>query len=179
MDDVEGVVLTGIYGVGKSSVVAEMAYLLEQHDIGYGAIDVDWLWWFEIPDLSKEQSRNILFANLKAVVTNYMDAGASRFLLAWSIRSQEDLDTLKSIVPFPLRVIALTTSLENIKERLSADVTTERQEDIRNSEKWLKAGIDSNIHEAEVSNDRPIQEVATEILELVGWERKNTHNKKG
>ncbi len=133
MSDVEGIVLTGVYGVGKSSVVAEMAYLLEQREIGYGAIDVDWLWWLEIPDLSEEQHRDILFANLKAVVANYLDAGASRFLLAWSIRNQEDLDSLRSVVPFPLRVIALTTSLENIKERLSADVTTERQKDIRNS----------------------------------------------
>ncbi len=55
MSDVEGIVLTGVYGVGKSSVVAEMAYLLEQREIGYGAIDVDWLWWLEIPDLSEEQ----------------------------------------------------------------------------------------------------------------------------
>ncbi len=85
------------------------------------------------------------------------------------------MDSLRSVVPFPLRVIALTTSLENIKERLSTDVTTERQEDIRNSEKWLEVGIDSNIYETEVCNDRPIQEVTTEILKLVGWEHKKTH----
>ncbi len=94
MNGIEGVVLTGVYGAGKTSVIEEMAHLLEQRDVGYAAIDVDWLWWFDIKGLSDQQYQQILFANLKAVVSNYLDAGVDRFLLAWSIRSQEELDEL-------------------------------------------------------------------------------------
>ena len=82
MGDAAGVVLTGVYGVGKSSVVEEMAELLEQDAIAYGAIDVDWLWWFDAPGIGHEASRQVLFANLKSVVGNYLHAGVLRFLLA-------------------------------------------------------------------------------------------------
>ena len=128
MSDAAGVVLTGVYGVGKSSVVEEMAELLEQHTISYGAIDVDWLWWFDAPGVDDEASRQVLFANLKSVAGNYLDAGVMRFLLAWSIRDQAALDALRHALPFPLRVIRLTASIEVIRERLATAVTVGRQQ---------------------------------------------------
>jgi adenylylsulfate kinase-like enzyme len=41
----EGVLLTGVYGSGKSSVAAELAYLLEQRDQPYALPDLDYLRW--------------------------------------------------------------------------------------------------------------------------------------
>ena len=42
---VEGVLITGVYGSGKSSVGAEMAYLLEQRGEPYALLDLDYLGW--------------------------------------------------------------------------------------------------------------------------------------
>ena len=39
----EGVLLTGVYGSGKSSVAQEIAYLLEQRGEPYALLDLDYL----------------------------------------------------------------------------------------------------------------------------------------
>ena len=41
----EAVLLTGVYGSGKSSVAAEIAYLLEQQGELYALLDLDYLSW--------------------------------------------------------------------------------------------------------------------------------------
>ena len=41
----EGVLLTGVYGSGKSSVAEEIAYLLEQQGKPYALLDLDYLGW--------------------------------------------------------------------------------------------------------------------------------------
>jgi adenylylsulfate kinase-like enzyme len=43
MRRVEGVLLTGVYGSGKSSVAEEIAYLLEQRGEPYALLDLDYL----------------------------------------------------------------------------------------------------------------------------------------
>lgn len=169
MSEAAGVVLTGVYGVGKSSVVEELAELLEQRGIPYGAIDVDWLWWFAAPGIDDEAARRVLFANLDCVTRNFLDAGVTRLLLAWSIRDQSDLDALRAALPFPLRVVRLTASLEAIRERLAAAVSSGRKRDLRDAERWQREGTGSDLGEVEVANDRPVREVATEILDWLEW----------
>lgn len=169
VNDAAGAIVTGVFGVGKSSVIEEMAELLEHRGVSYGAIDVDWLWWFHVPEIDDASSRRILFSNLGSVVANYLDAGVVRFLLAWSIRDQRDLDALRKVLPFPLRVLRLTTPIEVIRSRLATEVSVGRQRDLRNAERWLRNGTGSDLAEESVSNDRPIREVANEILDLLGW----------
>ena len=41
----EGVLLTGVYGSGKTSVAEEIAYLLEQRGETYALLDLDFLSW--------------------------------------------------------------------------------------------------------------------------------------
>jgi hypothetical protein len=41
----EGVLLTGVYGSGKSSVAQEIAYLLEHQGEPYALLDLDYLSW--------------------------------------------------------------------------------------------------------------------------------------
>jgi adenylate kinase len=52
----EGVLVTGVYGTGKTSVCEELAELLESAGAAYGAIDLDWLTWFGIAGLDAVQS---------------------------------------------------------------------------------------------------------------------------
>ena len=39
----EGVLITGVYGAGKSTVAAEISYLLEQRRQPYALLDLDFL----------------------------------------------------------------------------------------------------------------------------------------
>ena len=54
--EVEGVLITGVYGAGKSSVAEEIADALEARGALFGAIDLDWLMWFGVPGLEPETS---------------------------------------------------------------------------------------------------------------------------
>jgi Mrp family chromosome partitioning ATPase len=42
-----GVLIVGVYGTGKTSVCTEIAEVLEAAGVSYGAIDLDWLGWYD------------------------------------------------------------------------------------------------------------------------------------
>jgi tRNA uridine 5-carbamoylmethylation protein Kti12 len=41
------VLITGVYGSGKSSVAEEMAAVLEERNASYALLDLDFLAWFD------------------------------------------------------------------------------------------------------------------------------------
>jgi signal recognition particle GTPase len=41
----EGVLITGVYGAGKSSVAVEITYLLEQQQRPFALLDLDYFAW--------------------------------------------------------------------------------------------------------------------------------------
>ena len=45
--DAEAVLVTGAFGTGKTSTIEEIADILEARGVRYGAIDLDWLSWFD------------------------------------------------------------------------------------------------------------------------------------
>jgi hypothetical protein len=167
--EVGGVVVTGVYGVGKSSLVEEMATVLEDAGISYAAIDLDWLWWFSAVDLEVDGRRRVLLANLSTVVGNYLAVGVTRFVMAWSMRDRADVAALGAAVPFPLQVVRLTVPLEVVRARLAHSVTTGRSDDLRAAQRWLSEGIGADLGDVEVVNDRPIRAVADETMAWLGW----------
>jgi hypothetical protein len=166
---VEGVIITGVYGSGKSSTVEEMAEVLEHSGVAYGALDLDWLWWFGVDGSGYDESRKVLLANLSAVVANYLEAGVERFLLAGSIRDQEDLRAMRASLEFPVRVAVLTVPIEVVQARLGSAVTTGRAGDLLEAERWLAEGVGSGLGDAMFDGDRPVAEVAAAILGWLGW----------
>ncbi len=46
-DDPEAVLITGVYGAGKSPVAQEIADIIEDRRISYALLDLDFLAWFE------------------------------------------------------------------------------------------------------------------------------------
>ena len=83
--DVDGVVITGVYGSGKSTVAARSPSS-SNGGHPYAAIDLDWLTWFETPDLGDDTSERIFLENLACVVGNYLAAGVRHFVLAGAVR---------------------------------------------------------------------------------------------
>jgi len=165
----EGVLITGVYGTGKTSVCEELAELLEPAGTAYGAIDLDWLAWFNASGVDGAAVQKVELANLSAVVDNYVEAGVERFVLAGAVRSDVELAAIRAVVPFPLHVVRLTLPLDEIRRRLSAAVTAGRERDARNAERWLAEGIGADVGDLVVANDRPIDEVAEEIIEWLEW----------
>lgn len=144
--------------------------MLEQRRIGYALLDLDFLTWFDtgIEDGPGEEEE-MFRANLSAVMRNYLDAGIGRFVLAGTVADRAGRDQLAEDLGMPLRVVRLTVPFEEIERRLRADVTSGRVDDLREARAQLERGDTVGIEDLTVANDRPIREVAVEILTWLGW----------
>ena len=168
-DRPEGVLITGLFGVGKSSVTAEIADLLEVRGERYAAIDLDWLTWADTRSGQEGAEHRMMLTNTASVVGNYLEAGIRRFVLARSIRDRSELDSLRAAIPVPVRVVRLTVTVDEAGRRLRSDVTRGREDDLREMGEWVAAGLGEGFEDLTVANDRPIREVASEIVGWLGW----------
>src|SRR3954471_14954586 len=96
----EAVLLTGVYGVGKSTVAAELADRLAAAGGRYAALDLDWLAWGWSPEgmSHSEDGDPLLLENLGLVVGNYRRRGNDRFVLAGTVEGPAALDALVATV---------------------------------------------------------------------------------
>jgi hypothetical protein len=165
-----GVLITGVYGAGKSSVAAEVAYLLERRRRPYAFLDVDYLGWGGADFGDAGDVHELALINLAAVMANYRKAGVGLFVLAYFISGHDVLRRVREAAGVPLRVVRLTLPLPDIRRRLAADVTTGRHNDLREAAAQIAASRGVGLEDLVVSNDRPIGVVAGEILSWLGWQ---------
>lgn len=64
----DALLINGVYGTGKTTVMAEMADILEAIGIRYAAIDLDWLAWANIDDGHGDGGHQLMLANLAPMV---------------------------------------------------------------------------------------------------------------
>jgi hypothetical protein len=166
----EGVLITGVYGSGKSSVAAEIAYLLEQRRRPYAYLDVDYLAWGGADFDDGADWYRLMLRNLAAVSANYREEGIGRFVVAWFVRDRGALRSVRQAVGVPLRVVRLTVPWGDIRHRLATDVTSGRREDLREAAAQMAASEGVGIEDLVVANDRPIGTVAGEIMSWLGWQ---------
>ena len=164
----ETLIVNGVFGSGKTTVVEEMAEQMESLGLPFGAIDLDWLCWFFIPDLDDAAVDRTVAANLAAVVENYARAGVEYLLMAGTLADQSGIDALAAAIGFRPRVVRLVVPFADIEARLESAVTTGRLADLRRSREQLREGV-GEVGDLEVANDRPVPLVARQILEWLGW----------
>jgi adenylylsulfate kinase len=163
----EALLITGVFGSGKSSTAVEIAYILESRGAPFALLDLDFLGWFAAADETAHQQ--ILSRNLAALVKNYRTAGVRLFVLAYAVADAAELAHLTSVLAMPVRTVRLVVPMSEIERRLESDVTSGRREDLREASRWAAISKGIGIEELTVSNDRPIQLVASEILDWLGW----------
>jgi hypothetical protein len=165
----EGVLITGVYGSGKSSVATEIAYLLQERRQPYALLDLDFLGWAGVSSDDHAAGFGLMLRNLAAVASNYRDAGISTFVLAWFVRDHGALRGVRDAAGVPLRVVRLSVPLSDIERRLSVNVTTERQDDLRVAAASIAADEGVGVEDVVVDNDRPVPVVAQEVMTWLGW----------
>ena len=165
----EGVLLTGVYGSGKSSVAEEIAYLLEQRREAYALLDLDYLSWAGTGTSDRASEFGLMVQNLAAVAANYRQAGVRLFVLAYFVRSPGEVRQVREALGLPLRVARLTVRLADIEDRLASDVTSGRREDLQAAAASIAAGEGAGVEDVVISNDRPIGVVAREVMTFLGW----------
>jgi hypothetical protein len=166
-ESLEAVLITGVFGSGKSSAAVEIAHELEQRQAPFALLDLDFLGWFGPDD--EEAYRRVLMRNISAVAGNYKEAGVRFFVLAHAIEGLDDLAAIRAALAMPMKVVRLEVPLATIRKRLSSDVTAGRQDDLRRAEDWLATGRGAGLEDFCISNEGPIGEVADDILAWLGW----------
>jgi adenylylsulfate kinase-like enzyme len=167
--DCQTVLLTGVFGSGKSSVAAEMATEFERRSMPYAAVDLDWLRWFDVGSDDPEAGYRVMIANLEAVTANYLAAGVRFLVLALSVEHPHRLDAIRSAVPQPLRVVRLVVDIETIERRCADDPTSGRAIDIEWARRWYEDDTGAGLEDFAVTNDRPLPLVAAEVIDRLGW----------
>jgi hypothetical protein len=165
----EGVLITGVYGAGKSSVAEEIAYLLEQQGEPYALLDLDYLGWADTGSEDQATGFRLTMQNLRAVTANYQRAGIQRFVLAYFARSPGEVREIRRALGVPLRVVRLTVPIADIERRLAADVTSGRRADLREAAASIAANEGTDLEDLVLSNDCPIGVVARDMMTFLGW----------
>jgi hypothetical protein len=165
----EGVLLTGVYGSGKSSVAAEIAYVLEQRGEPYALLDLDYLSWAGDANSDRVSEFGLMLENLAAVTLNYRRAGIRFFVLAYFVRSHAEAQEVQAAFGSPLRVVRLTVPLPVIERRLAHDVTSGRRDDLRSAAASIETAEGVGIEDVAIGNDRPIALVARQVMTFLRW----------
>lgn len=168
MRPAEAVLLTGLYGVGKSTVAAEIADLLESAGVPYAALDLDWLAWCNAGGGGRTGEHALMLRNLAAVVATYRAAGARYYVLARWVRDGDELAGVAATMAMPVRTVELTVPLAEIERRLAPDPTAGRRDDLAASAAWA-ADPSRSVAEHVVANDRPVRTVATDVVRWLSW----------
>ena len=167
VQDPSGVVIGGLYGTGKSSVAEEIATRLERDGLPYGAIDLDWLGWFDVG--SVETHERVWLENVLSLVTNYLAAGVRHFVMAGTFWTQAEVDVFRAALPYPLTFVELRVPWSEIERRLRSSPTSGRLDDLREVRTWVDSGRPLPRPDVAIDGDRPVGEVAAEILRGLGW----------
>jgi hypothetical protein len=168
MDAIGAVLLTGAYGTGKSTVVEEIADLLEIAGEPYAAIDLDWLAWSNAPGAGHDETA-LLATNLRAVASTFRAAGARRFALAGSVDSVERLGAIRDALAMPVLVVRLTVPLTEIERRLGRAPTRARRDDLAAARAWVEAGAGEDLEDAVLDNTGSPRATARRVIDLAGW----------
>jgi len=161
----QGVLITGVFGSGKSSLAAEIGYLLEQRGRLYALLDLDYLGWVGDHDTG----RAMMLRNLAAVAPNYREIGVGTFVVAYFVRDLGTLRAIRDALGVPLRVVGLSVPIAEIERRLASDVTSGRSDDLRDAAESISASEGAGVEELLVENDEPIQVIALEVMTWLGW----------
>ena len=81
----------------------------------------------------------------------------------------DEVRALETAASIPLRVVRLEVPLEEISRRLRSDPTSGRRDDLEVAAQWLADSIGVGVEDLSVANAGPIQDVAFQIIDWLGW----------
>jgi hypothetical protein len=161
--EAEAVLITGVYGTGKTSVTEEIAAALDASP--YAAIDLDWLIWANVEGGHGPAARVVLERNLGDVIRNYREAGLTLFVLAGYVEDADAAAGIARAVGVRMRVVRLTAPLEVIERRVG-DGRDDELDVVRTA---LASPALDDVGDLVIDADRPLPEIAAEILDWLGW----------
>jgi adenylylsulfate kinase-like enzyme len=161
----EAVLITGVYGTGKTSVTEEIAARLDEADAPYAAIDLDWLIWANVEGGHGPAAREVLQHNLASVAGNYLDTGITRFVLAGYVEDASQAAGLARAIGMPMKIVRLVVPLEVIERRIGGGPV----EELEVARAALAGPAIAEVGDLVLDGERPLPDLAAAILEWLGW----------
>ena len=167
--DARTLLVTGVYGAGKTTVAVELADRLGAAGDAVAAIDLDWLGWYEAPVAWDEhEDPRMTLRNLAALRDAYLEVGVRTFILAGAAREASAVERLRSVMRTGFEVVRLEVDADTVRARLSGDANASRADDLAVAVADLESPA-PEVGARTVDGTLPTAEVATVILELLGW----------
>jgi len=169
VSEAQAVLVTGVYGAGKSSVVADIGALLGLRGEYYGLLDIDWLGWFDAGG-DRAARHRVVLSNVTTLCQAYLEEGVRRLALAWSIRDRAHLQATRAAVGMPMTVVRLAVDEATVRARLGSDPTEERRvDDLRVALEWLTRRRGVGLEDLQLSGTSPVREISIRICGHLGW----------
>jgi hypothetical protein len=168
----EALLVTGIYGSGKTSLVEELADHYERFPMPFGAIDLDWLGWYQLPDDTGDfPEPDLQLENLVDVAGRYWRSGVRHLLIAGAARDDADVERIRAALPCPLRVVLLATSIDVVERRLTAIPTSGRAHELVVARDWVSQGLGRVSADLTLPGDAPLSTLAEQAASWLDWPR--------
>ncbi|MFK0158559.1 AAA family ATPase [Streptomyces sp. NPDC090499] len=166
--------INGTVGVGKTTVAAAVGGLLAEAGVPHAVLDLDWLSQSWPPPPGDRFNFGMLLRNLRSTAANYLDAGATRLVLAGVVEEHDERKQLADAVGVDLTVCRLRAELPVIHERLA-----HRHDSEPEALRWhldRSAELDSilsrsMVHDFTVDTTTgSVPAVAASVLQAAGWQ---------
>ena len=164
--------LTGPVGVGKSTALSEIAWLLTQASMPHAAVDLAVIGRAWPAPEDDPWNERLIHRNLACLWANFRDAGAERLVLARVLEARSLLRHVEAAVPgAAITVVRLRASLPVLETRI-------RHREHGGDPTWylevaaylVDALEQPGVADYVVDNERgPVADVAAQVLRLVGW----------
>lgn len=171
-DVIPTVLVTGTVGSGKTSVADEIAVLLNEQDLRFALLDLDWLCQAYPPPPDDLHRTGLMFKNLGAVWPNFRERGIDYLILAHVLEQRQDLDRYTEAIPeADITVVRVVAPPELIAARLKRREVGSMHEHMMKLTAEVTALLDAaGVEDFSVTNDdRPVSVVAKEVMTRLGW----------
>jgi hypothetical protein len=164
--------ITGVVGVGKTTVTAEASRLLSEVGIPHAVVDLAVIGscWPAPPD--DPWNEKLIHSNRACMWTNFQRAGAGRLLLCRVLEARSLLRRISEAVPGAvITVVRLRSPLEAVRTRIRAREAGRDPRWYLDATEYLTPRLeDANVEDHVVDNyDRGAEQTAAEVLRVAGW----------
>jgi adenylylsulfate kinase-like enzyme len=169
---VKAVLLTGTIGSGKTALAVELGDVLGGRGLATAVIDLDWLGWWHAPAGTPSSPADLIVRNLEAVWPNFRAEGARFVVLARMLQERSEIDALRKALPdADLTVVRVEAPHEIVEKRLrQRDTGAELAGHLKELAGMQRRVTELSAEDLRIENgDRSIADVATELLDRLGW----------
>jgi predicted kinase len=167
------VLLTGVYGAGKTTLAVELVDRLAAAGVHAAAIDLDWLGWYGAPtSWDEHEDPRITLEHLALLASRYLGLGVERLVLAGSMPAGTR-ERYADAVGVPLTVVGLRVTAELVRRRLEGEPNASRAGDLAAAREQLESsapgpGVADEVDWA-IDADAPVGDLAADVLGRLAW----------